>query len=74
MQNNLMKYEKRYSTSKGISHTTENTIPVILVIAINYINKKFDLQFNDTDLNSILLGGSVVYYWIKNWIKNKTSK
>ena len=74
MQSNLMKYEKRYSAKKGISNTTENTMPVILVILVNFLNKKFNLGFNDSELNSLLLGCSVIYYWLKNWIKNKTVK
>lgn len=65
---------KTYSKSKGVVKTTTNSIPVILIILINFLSTKFNLGFNETTINEILGILSIIYYWFFNWLKNKTSK
>jgi hypothetical protein len=67
-------YGKTYSKSKGVVKTTTNSIPVILIILINFLNTQFNLGFNETTINEILGILSIIYYWFFNWLKNRTSK
>lgn len=60
-----------YSRRKGAINTLVNAVPPILVVAVNFLNKQFNLGWDDTTVNSVAISLSLGYYWVKNWFKNK---
>jgi len=61
--------EQKYSIQKGIAKTAENSIPTIVIILANVANKFIGLD--ETSLNAVLTVGTMGFFWIKNFIKNK---
>lgn len=60
-----------YSKRKGMQSTTVNSIPVFVVIAINYIVNKIGIPMDFETMNAFLLLVASAFYWVKNYLKNK---
>ena len=60
-----------YSKGKGLSSTTVNSTPIILIVIASWANRRWNLGFESDDINVILGTVSIGFYWIKNWWKNK---
>lgn len=65
---------KVYSSAKAAQNVTVNSLPVVLVIAAQYVNKKTGLNLDEESLNTLLIVGSTAFYWVKNWIKNRNKQ
>jgi len=63
--------EKQYSYNKAASNTVVNSIPVVVIALINYLNKHFNLELDDITINAIATLLAAGFYWFKNWIKNR---
>lgn len=66
----MFKIEK-YSIGKGISNTAVNTIPAFVFIIANFLNKKFNMGLDETEINAFITVLAMIFYWLKNYIKNR---
>jgi hypothetical protein len=60
-----------YSKTTGHFKTAGKTTPVWALVVLSFLNRKFNWGLDDAIMGVIVGGIAYVYFFVKNWLKNK---
>lgn len=60
-------YKKGISVKKAVVGST----PIWLIILAKYLNAKFNLGFDEQQIEVLLGSLSALYFFVVNWLKNR---